>query len=102
MGGVRWFEVEFEGFLEVGESFLLGGALAGDVEFEALGDEPGAFAPDGARGECSLHGLILPQNAAGVCGGGGGVRPLLRYGGGDRSSAATGLEWYCGCSHSVR
>jgi hypothetical protein len=52
------FEVEFNRFLEVGESLFLGLALAGYVEFQALGDVPLALTPNGSR-EWSLHDLIV-------------------------------------------
>jgi hypothetical protein len=37
------FEIEFDGFAEVGKGFLLGGAEAGDVVVEALRDEVRVF-----------------------------------------------------------
>ena len=46
--------MEFEGFAQVGEGFFFGLALAGDVDFEALGDVPVSFTPNG-RGEGALH-----------------------------------------------
>lgn len=46
-------EVELESFAQVGEDFFFGVALAGDVDFEALRDEPGSFTPNG-RGEGAL------------------------------------------------
>ena len=52
------FEVQFNRFLEVGQSLVLGLALAGDVEFEALRDIPLPLAPNGS-GKRSLHGLIV-------------------------------------------
>ena len=55
---MRRFEVQFNRFLEVGKSLFLGFALAGDVEFEALGDIPLPFAPNGSR-KRSLHDLIV-------------------------------------------
>ena len=43
-GGIgEVFEVEFDGLLEVGEGFLFGGAEAGYVVAEALGDAVGIF-----------------------------------------------------------
>jgi hypothetical protein len=38
--------MEFHGFFWVGEGFLLGFALAGDIDFEALKDVPISFTPD--------------------------------------------------------
>lgn len=54
------FEVQFHRFLEVGKGLFLGVPLAGDVEFEALGDIPPPLAPNGSR-KWSLHDLIVPQ-----------------------------------------
>ena len=57
---LRRFEVQFQRFLQVGESFFLGLALAGDVEFQALGNVPLPLTPNG-RSEWSLHDLIVSQ-----------------------------------------
>ena len=57
---MRRFEVQFNRFLEIGKGLFLGVALAGDVEFEALGDIPPPLAPDGGR-KWSLHDLIVSQ-----------------------------------------
>ncbi len=38
------FKIEFEGFLEIGEGFLLSGTEAGHIVVEALGDVVGIFA----------------------------------------------------------
>ena len=57
---MRRFKVQFDRFLEVGEGLLLGTALAGDVEFEALGDVPLSLTPNGSR-KWSLHSLIVSQ-----------------------------------------
>ena len=57
------FEVQFNRFLEVGESLFLGLALAGDVEFQALGDIPLPLTPNGSR-EWTLHDLIVSQERA--------------------------------------
>src|ERR1035437_7690738 len=57
---LRRFEVQFNRFLEVGKGLFLGVALAGDVEFEALGDIPPPLAPNGSR-KWSLHDLIVSQ-----------------------------------------
>jgi len=57
---LRRFEVQFNRFLEIGKSLFLGVALAGDVEFEALGDIPPPLAPNGSR-KWSLHDLIVSQ-----------------------------------------
>src|SRR5271170_7612331 len=45
--GVGRLEVKLERFPQVAESFLLGFALAGDVEFKALRDKPVSFPPNG-------------------------------------------------------
>ena len=57
---MRWFEVEFQRFPQVGEGLFLGFTLAGDVEFQALGDVPRPLAPDRC-GEWSLHDSIVSQ-----------------------------------------
>ena len=57
---MRRFEVQFNRFLEVGKSLLPGLALAGNVEFEALGDIPLPLAPNASR-KWSLHDLIVSQ-----------------------------------------
>jgi len=46
---LRRFEVQLNRFLKVVKSFFLGIALAGDIEFEALGDIPLPFAPNGSQ-----------------------------------------------------
>ena len=51
-------EVKLERFPQVAESFLLGFALAGDVEFKALRDKPVSFLPDRC-GEGSFHDFIV-------------------------------------------
>ena len=56
--GLRRFEVQFQRFLQVGESLSFGFALASDIDFQALGDVPLPLAPNG-RGEWSLHDHIL-------------------------------------------
>ena len=53
-------EVQFNRFLEVGKSRFLSLALAGDVEFQALGHIPVTFAPKGS-GKRSRHVLIVSQ-----------------------------------------
>jgi len=60
--------VQFNRFLEVGESLVLGLALAGDVEFEALGDIPLPFAPNSGR-KWPFHVLIVSQARSGRHGG---------------------------------
>ena len=40
-------EMEFQRFLQVGESLFFGFTLASNVEFEALRDIPLSFAPNG-------------------------------------------------------
>ena len=57
---MRWFEVEFQSFLQVREGLFLGFPLAGNVEFQALGDVPRPLAPD-RRCEWSLHDFIVSQ-----------------------------------------
>src|ERR1017187_870027 len=59
-GCLRRFEVQFNRFLQVGKSLFFGLALAGDVEFQALGDVPLPLTPNG-RDEWSLHDLIVSQ-----------------------------------------
>ena len=56
-------EVQFQRFCQIGKSLFLGLALAGDVEFQALGDVPLPFTPN-CRREWSLHDLILSQGDA--------------------------------------
>src|SRR5664280_117624 len=60
---LRRFEVQFNRFLEIVKSLFLGVALAGDVEFEALGDIPPPLAPNGSR-KWSLHELIVSKARA--------------------------------------
>ena len=52
--------MQFNRLLEVGKGFFLGLALAGDVEFQALGDVPFPLTPNSSR-EWSLHDLIFSQ-----------------------------------------
>jgi hypothetical protein len=59
-GCLRRFEVEFNRFLEIGKSLFLGLPLAGDIEFEALGDITRPLAPNANRKQ-SLHDLIFSQ-----------------------------------------
>jgi hypothetical protein len=59
---MRRLEVDIEGFAQVGESFFFGLALAGNVDFQALGDVPISFTPDG-RGEGALHALRIAESA---------------------------------------
>jgi hypothetical protein len=47
--------VEFECLSQIGEGFVFGSALACDIDFQALGNEPVSFAPSG-RCERFLHG----------------------------------------------
>jgi len=58
---LRQFEVKFERFFQIGESGFLGFTLAGNINFQALGDIPIPLAPDGC-GEWSLHDCILSQD----------------------------------------
>ncbi len=55
---MRRLEMEFQRFLQVGESFLFALTLAGYIYFEALRNIPFPLAPDGS-GELSLHENIL-------------------------------------------
>ena len=57
---MRQLEVKLQCFLQVGKSLLFGFTLAGDIGFEALGDVPIPFPPDGCS-ERSLHDHILSQ-----------------------------------------
>ena len=57
---MRRFEVQFQGFFQVGKSLFFGLALTGEVEFQTLGDVPLSFTPNGG-GEWSLHRLIVSQ-----------------------------------------
>jgi hypothetical protein len=59
---LRRFKMKFKRFLKVGERLLFGGALAGDIDLEALRYVPVAFSPYSCR-ERSLHVFILPQTA---------------------------------------
>ena len=56
--GNRRFKVEFERFAEIGESFVFGFAVAGDVDLGALSDEEVVFFP-GSCGEYLFHGRVL-------------------------------------------
>jgi hypothetical protein len=56
----RWFEVQLQRFLQVGESLFFGLALAGDIDLQAQGDVPLPLTPNG-RGEWSLRDLVLSQ-----------------------------------------
>jgi hypothetical protein len=55
--------VELEGFPQIGERLFLGFALAGNVELEALRDEPVSFAPCGG-GEWFFHSSSVTQRRA--------------------------------------
>jgi hypothetical protein len=50
------FEIEFDGFAEVGECLLLGGAEAGNIVVKALGNEVVIFAVEGVVEIFSLNG----------------------------------------------
>ena len=52
------FEVQFEGFPEILERFFFRGALAGNIDFQALRHVPVTLTPD-SRGKRSLHGFIV-------------------------------------------
>jgi hypothetical protein len=58
--GARRLEVQFQCFLQVGESLFFAFTLAGDIDFEALRNIPLSFSPDG-RSERSLHYSYLYQ-----------------------------------------
>ena len=55
--------MQFQRFLQVGESFLFGRTLTGDIDLEALGNVPITFAPNGS-GKRSFHDHILAQKVA--------------------------------------
>ena len=57
-GGLGRFEVQFEGFPEILDRFFLRGALAGNVDFQALRHVPVTLTPDSC-GNRSLHGSIV-------------------------------------------
>src|ERR1035437_303151 len=65
--GPRWFEVQLQRLLQVGESLCFALTLAGDIDFEALRNIPLSFAPDG-RGERLLHDNILSQDGRAALG----------------------------------
>ena len=48
------FEVKFQCFFQVGERLLFGLALAGNIDFQALGNVPVSLAPNGC-GKWSFH-----------------------------------------------
>lgn len=52
--------MKFQGFLQVVEGFCFGCALAGDINLEALRDEPISFAAK-CRGKRALHDAILSR-----------------------------------------
>lgn len=56
--GLRWLEMEFEGFLEIGQSLFLGPALAGHIDLKAQGNVPVRFPPNSRR-ERTCHDSIL-------------------------------------------
>jgi hypothetical protein len=51
-------EVEIESFSKILKSFFFGFALAGNIDFQALGHIPVAFFPDRC-GEWAFHAFIL-------------------------------------------
>jgi len=55
--------VQLERFPQICESLFLSSALAGNINFKALGNEPFPLAPDGGR-KRTRHETILPQSAA--------------------------------------
>jgi hypothetical protein len=57
----RRLEVQFEGLFQVCQCLFFGGALTGDIHFEALRHVPVAFAPDRC-GKGSLHAFIVSQS----------------------------------------
>ena len=56
--GFRGLEMEFQRFFQIGQCLLFALALTGYIDFQALRDEPIAFAPNG-RSERSLHAFVL-------------------------------------------
>jgi len=64
MRGLGRLEMQFQRFLQIRQSLLLGLALAGDIDFKALRYMPFAFAPYGSY-ERSFHaaprGRIRPE-----------------------------------------
>ena len=57
---LRRLEVQFQRFLEIGESFGLALALTSQIEFQPLGDVPLSLSPNGRR-EWSLQDCIVSQ-----------------------------------------
>jgi hypothetical protein len=64
--------MEFQCFFQIGKCLLFSLTLTGDINFQALGDVPIAFAPNG-RSKRSLHGFILSQAPTGCGLNGAGV-----------------------------
>jgi len=61
MAGNRRLEVQFQRLTQIVESLFLGPSLAGNIDVQALGNEPVSLAPDGS-GKRSLHETILAQS----------------------------------------
>ncbi len=72
-----WFEVQLERFAEIGQGFLLGAALAGDIQIQALRNEPVALTPD-SGGKWAFHIAIFPHASSNRYGIGHRVRSLCR------------------------
>jgi hypothetical protein len=65
MGGNWRFEVQFQCLTQIIESFFFGSALAGNIDFQTLGDEPVPFAPNRSR-KRTLHESIVAQSGVGA------------------------------------
>lgn len=61
-GDAPSFEVEFDGFAQIGAGALDVFALGGNVQFGAAGDEPAIFLGD-ERGEAVSHKAMLAKVA---------------------------------------
>jgi hypothetical protein len=81
MRGNRRLEMQFQSLSQILEGLFFGSALAGDIDIQALGDEPFPLAPDSSRKRTlhettlaqstptrfKLHSLVVRRNGA-VCG----------------------------------
>jgi len=63
MGGNRRLEVQFQRLTQILDSLFFSSTLAGNIDIQALGNEPFSLAPDGSR-KRTLHGTILAQSPA--------------------------------------
>src|SRR6266852_3188033 len=59
-GGLGRFKVQCEGFSEILQCFCFRGALAGNIDLQALRYVPVTLTPD-SRGKRSLHAIIVSQ-----------------------------------------